>query len=142
MLTSLRRGSASLAKSLLSVSTPLTRVNPSQASRSRQSIVSFTRSSLSIRTFVTSPPSYQYGSQTAAAVDEQLETNHENDAHPQNNQAQRHGPVTRFKDLSETGLVCETLVSTLTQDMGMETMTEVQSLTIHESLKGGDMCVK
>lgn len=49
------------------------------------------------------------------------------------------GPVTRFEELGERGLVCRTIVKTLTQDMGLETMTKVQSLTINETLKGGDV---
>lgn len=55
------------------------------------------------------------------------------------NQATRHGPVTKFKDLAEQGLVSRTVVDTLTKDMGLETMTQVQSLTLNESLKGTDM---
>ncbi|KAG8528135.1 uncharacterized protein KY384_007051 [Bacidia gigantensis] len=48
------------------------------------------------------------------------------------------GPVTQFKELAERGMVCKTVVDTLTQDMGLESMTEVQSLTINETLKGTD----
>lgn len=55
------------------------------------------------------------------------------------NQATRQGPVTKFKDLAEQGLVSRTVVDTLTKDMGLETMTQVQSLTLNESLKGTDM---
>ena len=53
--------------------------------------------------------------------------------------ATRHGPVTKFKDLAEQGLVCRTIVDTITDDMRLETMTQVQSLTLNESLKGIDM---
>ena len=64
-------------------------------------------------------------------------------AHPpsdaQINEAARHGPITKFKDLGQRGQVCETVVETITKDMGLETMTQVQSLTINESLKGIDM---
>lgn len=38
-------------------------------------------------------------------------------------------------------MVCPTVVNTLTQEMGLETMTQVQSLTINETLKGGDVYV-
>ncbi|KAL8775724.1 MAG: hypothetical protein Q9209_000220 [Squamulea sp. 1 TL-2023] len=55
------------------------------------------------------------------------------------NQATRHGPVNRFKDLQERGMVCATVVKTLVEDMQLETMTQVQSLTINETLKGGDV---
>ncbi|KAI4191198.1 MAG: hypothetical protein L6R41_000245 [Letrouitia leprolyta] len=54
-------------------------------------------------------------------------------------EAVQHGPVTRFKELGERQMVCPTVVRTLTEDMGLETMTQVQSLTINETLKGGDV---
>ena len=55
------------------------------------------------------------------------------------NRAVQHGPVTKFQDLAGRGMVCQTVVDTITKDMGLETMTQVQSLTINESLKGQDM---
>ena len=55
------------------------------------------------------------------------------------NGAVQHGPVTKFKDLVERGMVCKTVVDTITKAMGLETMTEVQSMTISQSLKGQDM---
>lgn len=55
------------------------------------------------------------------------------------NQAVQHGPVTKFKDLAGRGMVCQTVVDTITKKMALETMTQVQSLTINESLKGQDM---
>lgn len=51
----------------------------------------------------------------------------------------QNGPVTKFKDLEKRGMVCRTLVDTVTGKMGLETMTHVQTLTINESLKGIDM---
>jgi len=54
-------------------------------------------------------------------------------------EATRYGPVTSFNELSERGMVCNTVVNTITQGMGLETMTEVQSLTINETLKGIDV---
>ncbi|KAL8683619.1 MAG: hypothetical protein Q9186_000392 [Xanthomendoza sp. 1 TL-2023] len=54
-------------------------------------------------------------------------------------EAARHGPVTKFKELGERGMVCRTVVRTLVEDMKLETMTQVQSLTINETLKGGDV---
>jgi ATP-dependent RNA helicase MSS116 len=44
-----------------------------------------------------------------------------------------------FEDLRTHGLVNSVLVDTLTRDMRLETMTEVQSKTIRESLSGADM---
>ena len=55
------------------------------------------------------------------------------------NGAVKHGPVTKFNDLVEHGMVCRTVVDTITKKMGLETMTEVQSMTISQSLKGQDM---
>ena len=49
------------------------------------------------------------------------------------------GPVTQFEELSERGLVCRTVVDTLTAKMGLKTMTQVQSMTINETLKGIDV---
>ncbi len=57
----------------------------------------------------------------------------------QTDQTARQGPVTKFIDLAEQGLVCRTVVDTLIRDMGLETMTQVQSLTLNESLKGTDV---
>ena len=50
-------------------------------------------------------------------------------------------PVTRFAELHERNLVCRTVVRTLTSEMGLDTMTEVQSKTISETLKGLDVYV-
>ena len=54
-------------------------------------------------------------------------------------EATQHGPVTRFQGLSDRKMVCDTLVKTITRDMGLETMTQVQSMTINETLKGIDV---
>lgn len=56
-------------------------------------------------------------------------------------EATQHGPVTRFQGLSDRKMVCDTLVKTITRDMGLETMTQVQSMTINETLKGIDVYV-
>ncbi|KAL4934457.1 P-loop containing nucleoside triphosphate hydrolase protein [Aspergillus undulatus] len=45
----------------------------------------------------------------------------------------------RFKELAEKGIVSESLVRTLTQNMRLENMTDVQRLTIPETVKGGDV---
>ena len=50
-------------------------------------------------------------------------------------------PIASFRELGEQGRVCQTVVDTLTQDMGMENMTDVQRLTINETLKGVDTFV-
>ena len=59
-----------------------------------------------------------------------------------NQETTKHGPVTRFQELLDRGLVCETVVNTIVKDMGLETMTQVQSMTINETLKGIDVWAK
>jgi ATP-dependent RNA helicase MSS116 len=49
------------------------------------------------------------------------------------------GPVTKFHELETRGLVHKNVIRTITQDMGFEAMTEVQSRTINQALKGSDM---
>ncbi|MCJ1310634.1 hypothetical protein MMC25_004299 [Agyrium rufum] len=48
-------------------------------------------------------------------------------------------PATKFHELLDRGLVCQTIVDTLTRDMRLETMTLVQIQTINETLKGIDV---
>ncbi|KAL8990851.1 MAG: hypothetical protein Q9177_000599 [Variospora cf. flavescens] len=90
------------------------------------------RTSRLLRYYSISPPSRQ---QPARA--EGVET--PSDARINGAAQHGQGPVTRFEELGERGMVCPTIVKTLTQDMGLETMTQVQSLTINETLKGGDV---
>ncbi|KAI9833775.1 MAG: hypothetical protein M1819_003508 [Sarea resinae] len=49
------------------------------------------------------------------------------------------GPITRFAELQERGLVHENIVKCLTLDMKLTTMTQVQSMTINEALSGTDV---
>ena len=53
--------------------------------------------------------------------------------------AEKLGPVTKFQELADRQLVSPVLVKTLLEDMKLETMTEVQSLTINQTLKGKDV---
>ena len=83
---------------------------------------------------------------TAVAEGEAVEGEIEHDVFSQTppsdqriNPAGQHGHVTKFNDLVERGMVCRTVVDTITKAMGLETMTEVQSMTISQSLKGQDM---
>jgi ATP-dependent RNA helicase MSS116 len=50
-------------------------------------------------------------------------------------------PVTRFEDLATRGLVHPNIINTITRQMRLETMTEVQSRTIHEALSGVDVYI-
>lgn len=49
------------------------------------------------------------------------------------------GPITTFVDLGRRKLVSNSVVQTLTKDMGLENMTEVQTATINEALNGNDI---
>ncbi|KAL8795691.1 MAG: hypothetical protein Q9195_001929 [Heterodermia aff. obscurata] len=95
-------------------------------------------SSIAIRTLsFTAPHRYQPSTQTVEA-----EIQDEVDSQQSNSQvrgATQDGPATKFQDLSERNLVCNTLVQTITKDMGLETMTPVQSKTINETLRGIDV---
>ncbi|KAK2768282.1 hypothetical protein FQN54_000135 [Arachnomyces sp. PD_36] len=47
-------------------------------------------------------------------------------------------PITRFQELADRGLVSEKIIRNITGRMGIETMTEVQSMTINATLNGAD----
>ena len=47
--------------------------------------------------------------------------------------------ITKFQDLADKGHVHPTIIKQITETMGHHTMTDVQSLTIDETLKGTDV---
>jgi ATP-dependent RNA helicase MSS116 len=49
------------------------------------------------------------------------------------------GQITDFDQLATQGLVDTGIIRNITQGMGIKTMTEVQSRTVNEALKGSDM---
>lgn len=53
--------------------------------------------------------------------------------------ADRNVPITRFAELETKNIIHPNVVRTLTKEMGLETMTEVQAATINEALKGTDV---
>ncbi|KAB8238302.1 hypothetical protein ETB97_010871 [Aspergillus alliaceus] len=55
---------------------------------------------------------------------------------PQTDQPER---LSDFKQLGDQGLVDPIIIRTITKNMGIKTMTDVQSMTIQETLKGNDM---
>lgn len=59
-------------------------------------------------------------------------------AESDNNGGNTTGLITRFADLSALG-VHESLISAITQGMGYETMTDVQSMSINPALQGKDL---
>jgi ATP-dependent RNA helicase MSS116 len=47
--------------------------------------------------------------------------------------------ITKFQELLDHDLVHPNIVNAITQGMGHETMTDVQSMTINQALQGTDM---
>lgn len=141
MLAALRRGPASISRSLQP---------PSTCSRYSRSILShkiyqsapYPVSSSLIQCF---SAQRQLGQRAAFAEPEGIENEYRDGTHTQQPSSYSQAsepvhqvPITRFKELEERKLVCPTVVRTLTRDMGLDTMTQVQSLTINETLKGVD----
>ena len=139
MLNTLRRGPASTSL-LLSISHP-SKCSKIFRPRAFQRSIPRVTSQLPARSFGTSSLWKRYATATQPQEDEILDEDTA-EASPsgfESNAAARDGPVTRFEDLAKRSLVCQTVVDTITKDMGLETMTQVQSLTLNESLKGTDM---
>lgn len=67
------------------------------------------------------------------------ELSHPHDPASHEGRPKNGGLATKFQELADRGMVCKTVIKTLTQDMGLETMTQVQSMTINETLKGIDV---
>lgn len=49
------------------------------------------------------------------------------------------GPATTFAELATRGLVHPNIINTITKQMKIETMTDVQQRTINEALSGVDV---
>lgn len=140
MLSAARRGPASIARAFLV---------PQKSPRCIKSLVtgfnslpSVTRISSKplIRVFSTTPRWNQES--VSRAVQEEIDE--DVDAYQQASKSNNHDTsqdclITKFEDLATRKMVCQTVVDTITKDMGLETMTHVQSLTIDETLKGSDM---
>ena len=142
MLNAVRRGPGSIARNLLSPfnsrtclkSIVLTKCPP----------ILHVQSGVPFRTLGTSLLSRQRAAYQER--EEEKEDEIENEIFSQEppsdaqiTEATRLGPITKFKELSRDGLVCNTVVDTITEKMGLEIMTQVQSLTINETLKGIDV---
>ena len=145
MLNIARRGSSSAARSLFTLSTCSTCTRPAHT-RNLRRCPPRVIPSIATRPFGSSSHWRRSAATSVAAEDEAIEGEIEQEvlsqtppSEAQITRAVEHGPVTRFKELVDRGMVCQTVVNTITKDMGLETMTQVQSLTISESLKGQDM---
>ena len=136
MLNIARRGPASTIPSLLSRSIPLRCIRTAQARDVQQCIPRGTYA-IAPRPFSTSTKWRQFAAAATAHEDEAIQS--EDPPNAQTRQPTNYGPVTKFKELAERGMVSETVIDTLTRQMGLETMTHVQALTINEILKGQDV---
>lgn len=141
MLNAARQGPASIAKSLLSRSNS-SRCAKFIAIRNQLQVASRNLPPQSLRAISTTP---QWGQRALASRElEEAEIEEQGDSQrpplgSRIDEAVQHGPVTKFKDLMTRNMVCKTVVDTITEDMGLDTMTQVQSLTIKETLKGIDV---
>lgn len=140
MLNALRRGPASIARfSRLCISNTRGIESPLLCSSSSRI---HTQAPSAFRALSYSLRRRQNASAPAEEVESDLEPEVKAQPPPSDKGirgAVQNGPVTRFAELSDRGLVCDTVVNTLTRHMGLETMTQVQSMTINEALRGVDV---
>lgn len=148
MLGALRRGST-LAPRILSSASSIrfrsTNCSSSLLQLSKPANISASTSRLRFRTIV---QTIRCQSNAAAALAEELpfegELEHEvNGQKPPSDseidQDTNHGPITKYQELADRGLVDKNVIKTITSTMRIETMTQVQSMTINETLKGADV---
>ncbi|MCJ1477475.1 hypothetical protein MMC13_006147 [Lambiella insularis] len=152
MLATVRRGSTSVIRSFVAASSPI-----------RCTLIASTRlshrpfRSLAVTRFdrkLHSATQWKRNATASAEVEEEdfmehgelaaehLEAGDFAQAHdPQSHigRGRQEGLVTKFQELADRNMVSPAVVKTLTQDMKLETMTEVQCLTINETLKGIDV---
>ena len=141
MLNAARRGPASFARVIRIPSTASHSLNPSVYTKAASQNLE-KRPINPFRNFSSATLIRQHAAARAQAIEQEVEEEVNSQRPPsdqQINQATQHGPVTRFAELLERGMVCEPVVETITKGMGLETMTQVQSMTISESLKGTDV---
>ena len=143
MFNAISRGSASLGRSLLVSKTPCHRfgvILPRTLCRTNQLRLLNLRS----RDFGSSSTRSQRATEAVAVdefEDEPFEVDVQTQRPPSNSRFQepiKTGPVTKFQELADHKLVSKIVVDTITQEMGLTTMTQVQSLTISKMLKGVD----
>jgi len=141
MLSTARRGPASIARSIRLPSTA-PRVSGTFLHHRAVSKHVQIQPLATVRAFNATTLFNQQAAARAQVVEREVEEEIIPQRSPDDKQRQRavqHGPVTRFAELLERGMVSESVVKTITEDMGLETMTQVQSMTINETLKGIDV---
>ena len=140
MLSTLRRGSAStLALQLPRATLRVPRFFLSQHSIARDAQ---RQRSAPVRVFSSTIRFSQQAATRAQVVESEIEDEVNAQRPPTDEQIEeeiQYGPVTRFAELGERNMVAKSIVNTLTEGMGLQTMTQVQSMTINESLKGVDV---
>lgn len=144
MLNIARRGPSSVARSLFSLSINSRCRRPIHTQDLQRCLLRI--SPITVNSLRSTSGGRRFATTNAVAEDEDIEGEIEEEVFsqtpPSDSQIKRvvqNGPVTKFTDLAERGMVCQTIVDTITKGMGLETMTQVQSLTISKSLKGQDM---
>ena len=150
MLTTIRRGPTFLNRSLALLSTSF---QPRLSSNSPRPfrLLEQLSSQPQTRSFHSTPQWSRNA--TAAAVaeektmedeelfdEEELEQKRDRSSYP--SRGSPGTPVTKFQELGDRKMVSATLIRTLTHDMKLDTMTQVQSMTINEILKGVDVYAK
>ena len=138
MITAARRGHASIARCLRLPTISSPSCNVALFWKNTYSVARLASTPAS-RAFNTAP---QWRQEAAIGAQEYQRNSNSADGGTTSKsprpQAQ-YGPVTKFAELGERNMVCQTIVDRITRDMKLETMTHVQSLTINETLKGIDV---
>lgn len=138
MFVAVRRGPASIAKCLRLPSTSSTSSNLALSWKNGY-FVTRLASTPALRAFNTAPPWRQEAAVRAPQYNQNGDAAEE-ESEPKSPRAKaEYGPVTKFAELGERNMVCQTVVDTITRGMKLDTMTHVQSLTINETLKGIDV---
>lgn len=145
MLHAVRRGPASIARPLISA-TASSRCTRNALPRNLRQHAPRITFSVAARSFGTSPQWRRTATAIAPLEDEAIEGELEQEvlastppSDSQIDEATSHGPVTTFEGLAQRKMVCQTVIDTITRSMGLKTMTQVQSMTINETLKGTDV---
>lgn len=134
MFTPLRRCPTSIRWRI--ISSKASRASPLATSQARYPLAASIDSSVlsSYRTFSNTSRFLRNDAATSPAID--AEEEHEAKA---DGSTAAPGLISKFAELDGAGLIDPTVVRTITQKMKLETMTEVQSRTLNEALKGKDV---
>jgi ATP-dependent RNA helicase MSS116, mitochondrial len=125
-----RRGNASIFKIVKNA--PIFSIPTARNSTPRLVVLNVSRLAISSRFFHISPAAEHNGMAAAASEQRPLDAGDRTlpEAVP---------ILSKFHELADHQLVHPNIIRAITEGMGHHTMTEVQKLTIRESLKGGDM---